>query len=50
MNKGKYALRTPVALKRSSNNRWIPSQIAYPLGLMTIHPLTGLCSANQPPR
>ena len=47
MKSGKYAFCAPVSLNLVSSILCIFSQIAYPYGLITIHPLTGDCSASS---
>ena len=42
MNSGKYAFWMPTRLNSESTNLWTFSQIAYPEGLRTRHPETGL--------
>jgi hypothetical protein len=47
MNSGKYALRAPAALIRSSTSDCIRSHSAYPYGRITIVPRTGPFSASS---
>src|SRR4051795_8564790 len=47
MNSGKYAFWAPASLIRSSIPDWIRSQMAYPVGRITMVPRTGPLSASS---
>ena len=46
MNSGKYAFSAPAALIRASISACMRSQMAYPVGRITIVPRTGPLSAS----